>query len=199
MKNIVELRDVRPDDKETLRTWRNLPHISKYMFQDHHVTVEEHERWFPAAMADPRRKYWIVSRQNRDIGLVNICDIDASSGRCYGGIYIADKSEQMSGSGVFAEYAMLYQVFEVLKLNKFCGEVMAFNTRACQLHRRLGFQQEGYFREHVRKGDQLVDVYFFAMLRRDWETQRAVIENMLEPLVALLEKRGKSAGVSPNV
>jgi UDP-4-amino-4,6-dideoxy-N-acetyl-beta-L-altrosamine N-acetyltransferase len=189
MKNIIQLRDVRPDDKEMLRTWRNLPHVSKYMFQDHYVTAAEHERWFSTAMADSRRRYWIVSRGNRDLGMVNICDIDAASRRCYGGIYIADKSEPALGCGVFAEYALLCQVFDILEMNKLCGEVMAFNTRACQLHRRFGFQQEGYFREHVRKGDELVDVFFFAMLRRDWEAKRSAIEDTLAQFAELLKDK----------
>jgi RimJ/RimL family protein N-acetyltransferase len=58
---MITLRDVRPEDADKLRTWRNLPQISKYMYKDHYITAEEHEAWFCSALTDSTRWYWIIS------------------------------------------------------------------------------------------------------------------------------------------
>jgi len=184
---VIALRDVRDDDCERIRAWRNSPHVAQYMFKDHYITPEEHVRWFRAAMQDPTSRHWIVCCEGHDLGMVNLYSIDAESRRCYGGIYIADLNAQRMGYGVFAEYELLKNTFDVLGLNKICGEVLAFNRRAIRLNEKFGFQQEGLLREHVRKGGELVDVVLFAMLRSEWELQRAGIEDMVERFAAWFE------------
>jgi RimJ/RimL family protein N-acetyltransferase len=42
--------------------------------------------------------------------------------------------------------------------------VFARNTDALRLYRRVGFQPEGVLRQHVRKGDEFLDVAVMAVL-----------------------------------
>ena len=51
-KTLVELREIEFKDKDKLREWRNIPEISKYMYFDHLITVEEHEKWFNKIIND---------------------------------------------------------------------------------------------------------------------------------------------------
>lgn len=58
---MMKLRDVCREDAEMLRTWRNLPEISRYMYTDHFITAKEHEAWFRRALSAPARRYWIIN------------------------------------------------------------------------------------------------------------------------------------------
>ena len=43
---MITMRDVEHKDKEMIRNQRNLPEVAKYMYTDHFITLEEHEKWF---------------------------------------------------------------------------------------------------------------------------------------------------------
>ncbi len=38
---MTSFRDLIPADKETIRSWRNLPEIRKYMYTDHVIAPED--------------------------------------------------------------------------------------------------------------------------------------------------------------
>ena len=56
----VALRPLRAEDRDRLRTWRNLPEIARWMYSDHEISAAEHARWFAGALADQGRRYWII-------------------------------------------------------------------------------------------------------------------------------------------
>lgn len=173
------LRDVRPEDKQMLLEWRNLPEVAKYMYTDHIITQEEHDRWFETALRDPSRRYWIIVCDGKDVGVAYLHDIDLRNKRCYWGFYIADLTARGKGVGSFVEYSILHYVFDYLKLNKLCGEVLSFNEAVLNMHKNFGFRQEGLLREHVIKDGQPIDVVSVGVLRSEWEFLKPEIENRL--------------------
>ncbi len=176
---MIALRNVSPDDKEMIRKWRNLPEVSKYMYTDHYITPEEHEKWFQGIFTDYTRRYWVITYDHEDVGLVNLYDIDNRHKRCYWAYYLADSNVRGKGVGSFVEYLILGHVFDELKFDKLCGEVLAFNQSVIDLHKSFGFNQEGYFRQHVIKGDRPMDVVSLAILRKEWESKKPEIEERL--------------------
>jgi UDP-4-amino-4,6-dideoxy-N-acetyl-beta-L-altrosamine N-acetyltransferase len=176
---MIHLRDIRPTDKEMIRNWRNLPGIARYMYTDHQITPEEHERWFLRIMDDPSCRYWIIVCDDVDVGLANIYDLDQRNRRCYWAFYIADPSTRGKGVGSFVEYSVLRYVFDELGLNKLCCEVLAFNEAVSNMHKSFGFEQEGFYREHIVKGEQPHDVVALAMLHSEWEVVKPGIEERL--------------------
>jgi UDP-4-amino-4,6-dideoxy-N-acetyl-beta-L-altrosamine N-acetyltransferase len=161
-------RDVRPEDKELLRRWRNQANVARWMYNDHEISVEEHERWFSHAMADGTRRYWILTCEDRNVGLINLYDISKKDLRAYFAIYIADESVRGRGVGTFAQRFLQREAFETFGMNKLCCEVFASNEAALRLYRSCGFVDEGRLRQHVRKGGEFHDVLALAMLKSDW-------------------------------
>jgi len=159
--------------------WRNLPDVSKYMFTDHAISAEEHAAWFQRVTNDSSYKYWIIVCDGEDVGSIWLNDIDRRNLRCYWGFYIADPALRGKGAGSVAWHSVLNYVFEELRLNKLCGEVLAFNQVAANLHEHFGFVQEGCFRSHVCKGGTMQDVVCFGILRPEWEQRRPHIESRL--------------------
>lgn len=176
---MIYLRDIHFEDKEMIRVWRNMPEVSKFMYTDHYITPEEHERWFQRITTDPTCRYWIIVCDEVDVGLVNIYNLDHRNQRCYWAFYIADPRARGKGVGSFVEYSVLRYVFDHLGLNKLCCEVLSFNQGVIDMHKRFGFQEEGLFREHIFKGGTYYDVVALAILRKEWEALKPEIEERL--------------------
>lgn len=176
---MIKLRDVRETDREQLMVWRNLPEVSAYMYTDHQISAEEHNAWFDQAMKDPTRRYWIIVCDGEDVGLANAIDIDEKNSRCYWAFYISSPNVRGKGVGSFVEYSVLKYVFEELKLNKLCCEVLGFNEAVVNMHQRFGFKQEGILREHITKRDGKHDVVCLGMLRDEWDEVKLGIEDRL--------------------
>jgi len=159
--------------------WRNLPEVAKYMYTDHVITPEEHEKWFQRILKDPTCRYWIIVCDGRDVGLANIYNLDRQNRRCYWAFYIVSPNVRGKGVGSFVECTILHHVFDELQLNKLCCEVLAFNETVTNMHKGFGFKQEGLFREHIVKGEQSMDIVCLAMVRQEWESVKPEIESRL--------------------
>ncbi len=175
----VLLRDVRPEDKEQMRTWRNKPAVSQYMYTDHHIAPEEHERWFKSILTDPARRYWIIVSDDRDVGTLNLMNIDLTNKHCYFGWYIGEESERGKGVGIATEFLLLCHVFEELKLNKLYAEVLVSNVPVVTLYKSMGFKEEGLLRQHIFKGGKPEDVVTMGILQEEWATIKPQIEERL--------------------
>lgn len=176
---MTSLRDVRLDDREMIREWRNLPKVADYMYTDHVISPEEHAAWFARVLNDPAYKYWIIVCDGEDVGLANLCAIDRVNRRCYWGFYVVGPTVRGKGVGSYVEYMILNYVFDELKLEKLCGEVLSFNRDVVEMHRRFGFVQEGLFRKHILKQGVFNDVVCIAILKEEWEAMRPEVEQKL--------------------
>jgi UDP-4-amino-4,6-dideoxy-N-acetyl-beta-L-altrosamine N-acetyltransferase len=176
---VTSLRDIRPDDADMIREWRNLPQVSDYMYTDHVISPEEHAAWFSRVLKDSTCKYWVITCDGEDVGVAYLYAIDRTNRRCYWGFYVVSPNVRGKSVGTCVEYAVLNYVFDELKLEKLCCEVLAFNKGVVEMHRRFGFAQEGLLRKHIWKRDVFQDVVCLAMLREEWVAARPRQEEKL--------------------
>jgi UDP-4-amino-4,6-dideoxy-N-acetyl-beta-L-altrosamine N-acetyltransferase len=176
----VELRSLRPEDKDRLLAWRNSPEVAAYMYTDHQITPDEHERWFASIEDDERRAYWIIEMDGLPVGLANLYDIDRGNGRCAWAYYLADPSVRGRGIGGYVEYLMLEKVFGEFGLTKLWCEVLASNTGVIRLHQKFGFKEEARFRRHVVKAGEPQDVVGMGLLAEEWADVRPRARRTLE-------------------
>lgn len=176
---MIALRDISPGDKKMIHGWRNLPEVAEYMYTDHPITLQEHEKWFQHIKTDASSRYWIITRDQEEVGLVNLYAIDNRNRRCYWGLYVSGLNARGKGVGSFTQYAILRYVFDELDFNKLCCEVLSFNRPAINLYKSFGFVQEGYFRQHVIKNSRPMDVVSLAMLQGEWQAKRLRIEERM--------------------
>ena len=176
---VTLLRDIRADDIAMIREWRNLPKVADYMYTDHLIGVEEHQVWFSRVLRDPTCKYWIIVCDGENVGLANLYSIDLRNRRCYWAFYVVSPNVRGKGVGSYVEYAILNYVFDELKLEKLCCEVLSFNEGVVEMHRRFGFAQEGLFRKHIFKREKFHDVVCLAILKEEWEGMRPQQEQKL--------------------
>lgn len=168
----VRLRDLAPADSDHLFTWRNLPDIRRWMYTDHEIGREEHDRWFAAASQDPSRKYWIVELDGRPVGLANLADIAPAHRKATWAYYLADPAVRGRGIGAYVEFLVIEHVFSAMKLGKLWCEVLVDNKGVIKLHETFGFQREALFRQHVWKTGEPQDVVGLGLLAADWAAVR---------------------------
>ena len=174
------LREVGTADKDMIRQWRNSPDVARYMYTDHQITEAEHEQWFQNVLKDQKRKYWIIVYERKSIGLANLYDIDDKNRRCFWGLYISSENVRSKGMGGFIEYQVMKYVFDNLEYNKLCCEALSSNTRAINLYKSFGFQEEGVYRRHILKNGEYTDVVALGMLKSEWDEKKSQIEARLK-------------------
>jgi UDP-4-amino-4,6-dideoxy-N-acetyl-beta-L-altrosamine N-acetyltransferase len=163
-----------------IREWRNLPKVADYMYTDHVIGPEEHAAWFARIMTDPSCKYWVIVCDGEDVGLVNLYNINLAHRRCHWAFYVVSPNVRGKGVGSYAEYQVLRHVFDELKLEKLCCEVLAFNRGVVEMHLRFGFREEGIFRKHILKQGVFQDVVCLAILKEEWDGLRSKIEQRMK-------------------
>jgi UDP-4-amino-4,6-dideoxy-N-acetyl-beta-L-altrosamine N-acetyltransferase len=168
----VALRPLRAEDRDRLRTWRNLPEIARWMYSDHEISAAEHARWFAGALADQGRRYWIIEMDDAPVGLANLYDIDPILSRASWAYYLADPAARGQGVGAFVEYWVIEQVFGELGLSKLWCEVLIDNEPVWKLHQSFGFQREVTLRAHIRKNGLASDVLGLGLLAEEWTARR---------------------------
>lgn len=183
MTTTVRMRDIGDEDRERLLEWRNSPAVSAYMYSDHLISREEHDRWFDSIRPRGDRRYWIIEVDGAPVGLANLSDIDRANGRCAWAYYLADPSIRGLGVGSYVEFWVIEHVFGVLGLTKLWCEVLLSNEAVWKLHEAHGFKREALFRDHVVKNGAPVDVVGLGLLARDWAEKR-------EAMAAKLRAKG---------
>ncbi len=164
----IVLKPLQREDLEMVRTWRNSPEVSSYMYSEKQISEEEQSLWFDRLATDKTSKYWIISSNDRPLGVANITAINTTLQSCYWAFYIGDTSVRGGGIGAKVEYNVLKYVFEELKLNKLRCEVFVFNDKVIKMHEKFGFRREAYYREHCMKNKEFHDVVGLALLKSEW-------------------------------
>ena len=170
---------LRPIDKDkdastTLR-WRNSERIHANLFTDHIISQDEHFGWLEKICKASIPRFMIFEFRDRPLGIVNATDVDLKNDICHWGFYLGE-SDVPPLSGTIMGLLGLEYIFEELGIRKICGDVYAFNKASIKFHKKLGFKEEGYFKEHVLKNGTYEDVIAFALFKENWLKIKADIE-----------------------
>jgi UDP-4-amino-4,6-dideoxy-N-acetyl-beta-L-altrosamine N-acetyltransferase len=165
----IEFIPLAKDHIEIIREWRNSESISKFMYTDDVISSEQQIKWFEKISNDSSQKYWIVYNNSEPVGQVSLYLIKPRFKTCYWAYYIGNENAAGTGIGAKIEFKLLNYVFDEMKFNKLCCEVFVFNESVIRLHEKFGFRREGYFRQHIFKNNQYLDVVSMALLKSEWD------------------------------
>ena len=163
----IKLREVRGDDLELIRRWRNDPQYYEFFYELVPITEKEEERWFERIINDPSEILFAISlndQSERCIGTVGFQHWDKRNRNAeWGRLLIGDKENAPKGAGKEVELLILEYGFEHLGLNKLYCTVFSDNEKVIGLHTSFGFVQEGCLKQHIFKWGRFVDVVLLAM------------------------------------
>ena len=164
-----QIRPMVHADLERVLAWRNHPDIRRYMYTQHEIILEEHQRWFERSLPDPKIHLLIFEVDQQPLGFVKFNETE-KGGIADWGFYVAPDSPK--GSGRQLGCAALGHAFTQIKLHKVCGQALAYNQRSIQLHLGLGFQQEGTLRDQHFDGERYHHVNCFGLISTEWQPQK---------------------------
>ncbi|AFY35676.1 UDP-4-amino-4,6-dideoxy-N-acetyl-beta-L-altrosamine N-acetyltransferase [Calothrix sp. PCC 7507] len=171
------LRALNESDLEQVLEWRNSERIRTNMYTDHIISIEEHREWFKKISLDNNAVYKVFEFKGRSLGVVNATQIDRVNQKCSWAFYLGDENVPF-GSGAVMEFLFLEYVFEELKIRKLCCEVFVFNLTTIKLHKKFGFREEGYFKQHILKNNTYEDVISMALLVDEWIITKPKLEKL---------------------
>lgn len=136
----VRLKRLTHDKIELLRQWRNDPKIQQYMFYREYITPEMQERWFKN-LDKKCNYYFIIEYDGKEIGCINIRDIDWEKKTGEPGIFIYDDDYLDSDVAMRAGFCMEDWIWNDLKLESQTIEVRRSNRRALQYNIAIGYEE----------------------------------------------------------
>lgn len=177
----MPLHPLTETDLELILSWRNTPAVRRAMFRHHEISLEEHLAWFRNLKHD-RSRQWFVYRDDTDTpqGVVYFTDIDATHESAFWGFYARP------GAAIGTGLRMMMDAVDTglgsLGLHKLNGEVLADNAASLHLHKKVGFTEEGRFREQHHDGTDRIDVVRLGLLAREWPAHRARLTKRVSEL-----------------
>ncbi len=165
---MIKLRHLKEDDLGKVLEWRTSEPVTKYMFSDIGYNIQKQKEWFYEVNSDPTKQIWVLDFYDKDVGIVNITDIDIINRRCFKGYYIAEDCALGLGLSKHLECNIYDYIFLTLGLNKVYSDALAFNKRAIHVYKKFGSEVEGVFKQHIYKNGQFHDVLRMGMLKEKW-------------------------------
>ena len=134
--NFTTLND---SQKAMILEWRNHPSVRAYMYNPNTITQEEHLGFIEALKKRKDRRYFLVKKEDIDIGVIDFNDISKASTKL--GIY-ANPYLTQKGIGSMLLKALIAYGFDVLKTQTLEAEVFADNEKAQHLYQKFGFVEK---------------------------------------------------------
>ena len=180
----LRFRAIEYEDLPLLIKWRNDPDIYKNFFEHEPISMAAQRRWFENLLQKPDEKLWIVEtiENSEPIGTIGMVHIDWRNRKLeLGRILIYPDEYRHGGYGSEIESIFLVYVFEHLNFNRVYCEVFAHNENAIAVHKKLGFKEEGIFRQHIYKDGKYKDIVYLGLLREEYfQTSKKAIREYLD-------------------
>jgi len=175
MTTAIRLIPYRPDFLDLFIAWRNESHSVRHNPLSP-TSREEMARRCLAEGSDlsdlsTHESYrWFIEMENAVVGNVSIKNISRMMG--YAEIaYGVAESHQGRGIATIAVAAMIDKAFNESSLRKLVAYVHDRNLPSCRVLEKLGFQKEGFLREHYIINGKAENEILFGLLKCDWETR----------------------------
>lgn len=166
--NFLNITDI---EQELIRNWRNDKNIRKWMYSDHIITKEEHINFLEKIKNDNKNLYWILKEQDKYLGVICINKIDFNNKNAYFGLY-SNPDAVYLGLGRVMDKISIDLAFKILNLNTLKLEVIESNKQVINLHKKMGFLEEGRLKEFVYRDDKWQDVVIMGMTKEYYENQK---------------------------
>lgn len=178
------LKLLEEDDLALVLEWRNAPEVRRNMYSTHKISAEEHRGWYASMINDSSRQYFIYMEEDDKFGVIYFTDLSIAKKFAFWGFYA--RQGVPKGTGLRMEYDALEYAFEVLRLHKLNCEVISFNKSVINRHKKVGFSEEGNFRDFHYDGEKYHDVTRLGMFASEWQGCKGKLGNRI---IKLSEKK----------
>lgn len=146
-------------------SWMNDAEVNRYLETGGGYSKMDLTAYLGSAEANEELYFWAIKTKQgqKHIGNIKIDPISYKHGYGEYGILMGDRNEWGKGFAIEASKAVINYCFDKLKLRKVTLGVVAENTAAVNLYRKLGFVEEGCYKYHGIYNNQICDSYRMAI------------------------------------
>lgn len=127
---------------EQILEWRNHVDIRRYMYNPNPIALQEHWRFIGSLSEREDVYYWLVYKNRRVVGVVNLTDIHVEDSTAELGYYIVPDLLN-SGIGLDFAYSNFCFAFDIIGCDKLVGGIHSENRNALLLDKYLGCVMKG--------------------------------------------------------
>jgi RimJ/RimL family protein N-acetyltransferase len=151
------------EDAEFLRLYDSRPAYPK--------TESELGKWLEEVAKDKNTFVFAVRPLNGNdlLGYLELDGVDWQHGVCGMGLGFGERANWGKGYGYEATRLALGYAFDELNLHRVQVTVFGYNQRSQALVDKVGFRQEGVFRERLQRDGKRHDMFLYGILRHEWE------------------------------
>ncbi len=180
----MPLRPLAEKDLPLIRAWTNAPEVRRNMYSKHEITEAAHQSWF-ARLKDDDQSRWFIHENvaGQPDGVVYFTQLQPANGSAFWGFCAAPGA--LPGSGTRLGLDALDKAFSDLGLHKLNAEVFTSNEASLRFQNKLGFKEEGLFRDFHFDGESYIDVVRLGILAKEWSAKREEIQTRIAKVNAL--------------
>ena len=158
------------DCNATYLSWLMDPVVNQFLESGFHQHTIEGIKQFVKEQSGSLFVAVRIKESNKHIGNIKISKIHSKHRTAEYGIMMGDKTEWGKGYAKEATIAIINYCFEKLDLRKISLGVIDINNNAVCLYKKLGFQEEGVFKENFfnRLDQTFRDEIRMAIFKKDW-------------------------------
>lgn len=162
-------RKIKESDLEMIMNWRMRPDITRFMYTDPKLTMEDQKKWFNKISRENDTFYWLFEVDGIAVGLVSLVDWDKDNSIIHAGGYIAEKKGRTLQNIIDMNMNLYDFAFNELRVNKAALEIMNNNMSQVQWMKRIGATLEGVSRQAIKKNGEYYDLYLLSFLKEEWD------------------------------
>ena len=168
------------DHVPLLLEWLNDPKITQYLPIHLPMREAEEREWIRKlyTAGSVARIVFVIKAIGEEgpssslIGTVGIHRINWKDRDAEVGITIGESSYWRHGYGTNAMEMVVEHAFKNLNLHRLHARVYTFNEGGIALQKKVGFREEGRFREAVFKNGEYHDIISYGLLETEWENRK---------------------------
>ena len=175
----MKIRRIEESDLPIRVSWMNNPIIYANMGFTPPITLENTIQWYKRNLTrDDRIDVTYLDEEDRIVGFGGITQIDWRLRR--GETYTFISPEHLhQGIGTHANQLLISYAFNVLQLNKISSHVDGPNMASRRVREKLGFKLEGIIRDEKLLNNQLIDRYYYGLLKREYVAPQINIDEIV--------------------
>ena len=172
----VLLRPIKRTDISLFLKWINDPEVNQYLALYLPITKMAEEKWIEERGANKPGNDVVFAIEtinygsDQVIGSIGLHQLNLKDREGTLGIAIGEKDYWGQSYGTEAVRLIVCYAFEQMNLHRISSSVFSFNKRSLNMHKKVGFIQEGLRRKAIFKNGQYWDMIEFGMLESEWKS-----------------------------
>ena len=173
----VYLDTIEPNDLETLRKWRNLPHYRKFFREYQEINSDMQRKWYESKVVNDNNTLMFAIRDNTTdelLGCCGLCYINWIHRNADLSLYIGKDEVYIDDEGIAEESLdLLWNYgFGELGLVKIWTELYEFDEKKLSLYQKMGMKIEGTLRKQYFYDGRSYDSKMLSLLNEEWKLEK---------------------------